>query len=120
MAGTIGALHASGCFGECFFFGIDPVVEASGPVLIEVRLWNSFKFDLMLMAILFPRVSVDNLRPVELGGSRKYLVVDLLRIPGDCEPIDGASNNLREHEKLNEISNTIKIINGLKVRATAT
>lgn len=97
LAGAIGTFHASGCFGECFFFCVDPVVEASGPILVEVSFRNSFKFDFMLMPILLPGLCVNNLRFIEMGSSRKYLLIDLLRILGDGKPIHSASNNLSEH-----------------------
>lgn len=69
-------------------------MEASGPVLIEISFGDSFKFDFMFMPILFPGVRVDDLRFVEVRGSRKYLIIDLLRIFGDCKLIYSASDNL--------------------------
>lgn len=77
-------------------------MEAPGPVLVEICFGDSFEFDFIFMPILFPGLGVDDLRFVEVGGRGEDLLVDLLRVPRESEPVDCVGDEPCKHLELNE------------------
>lgn len=65
---TVSALHATRSFGHGLFFGIDTVVEISGPVVFQL-VGCSFVSDFILVSVFLSVLSADNLGFVELGSS---------------------------------------------------
>ena len=68
LAGTVCAFHASAGFSPCLFFGVDAIVERACPVVSEVTFRYSFEFDFMLMSVVLPILSGDDLRLIEMRG----------------------------------------------------
>jgi hypothetical protein len=60
LARTVGALHTSGGLSHGLFFGVDSVVEVSGPVFFEVN-GGSFVSDFIFLSVFLPFLSADNL-----------------------------------------------------------
>ena len=88
MAGTISAFHAPGGFGHGLFFGVDSVVEVSGPVFIEMD-GGAFMSDFIFLSVFLSVLSADDLIFLKLRCSGKDSSLDFLVEFGEAKSMEG-------------------------------
>jgi hypothetical protein len=96
LTGTVSAFHTPGGFGHGLFFGVDSVVEVSGPVFFEID-WCAFMSDFIFLSVFLSFLSADDLIFLELRGGGKNSSLDFLVELGEAKAMEGPGDKFGEH-----------------------